>query len=103
MKDHPDKPFNKEYLIISSSFSVTVAEGSSGAGSDDGDTMDTYRVTFRAIPGDVPFRLERHTPRPMIRGPQTAKVVGTSGEEIDTDQYGRVKVKFPLGPRRGGG
>ena len=30
----------------------------------------------------------------MIRGPQTAKVVGAAGDEITTDEYGRVKVKF---------
>ena len=30
----------------------------------------------------------------MIRGPQTARVVGIPGEEITTDEYGRVKVKF---------
>jgi type VI secretion system secreted protein VgrG len=30
----------------------------------------------------------------MIRGPQTARVVGAPNEEITTDQYGRVKVKF---------
>jgi type VI secretion system secreted protein VgrG len=34
------------------------------------------------------------TPVPRIHGCQTAKVVGKSGEEIWTDQYGRVKVKF---------
>ena len=56
--------------------------------------MDTYRVTIRAMPGDLPFRLDRLTHRPLIRGPQTAQVVGKSGEEIDPDQYGRVKVKF---------
>jgi type VI secretion system secreted protein VgrG len=51
-------------------------------------------VTLRAIPADLPFRLDRITPRPMIRGPQTARVVGSPGDEISTDQYGRVKVKF---------
>jgi type VI secretion system secreted protein VgrG len=30
----------------------------------------------------------------MIRGPQTARVVGSAGDEITTDEYGRVKVKF---------
>jgi type VI secretion system secreted protein VgrG len=35
------------------------------------------------------------TPKPLIQGPQTAMVVGTSGEEIYTDEYGRVKVQFP--------
>ena len=35
-------------------FSMSIAEGSSGVG-DEGETLDTYRVTLRAIPGDVPF------------------------------------------------
>ena len=34
------------------------------------------------------------TPRPIMRGPQTATVVGPSGEEIFTDEYARVKVQF---------
>jgi type VI secretion system secreted protein VgrG len=32
--------------------------------------------------------------KPMMRGPQTAVVVGASGNEIETDKHGRVKVKF---------
>ncbi|MBW8040906.1 MAG: hypothetical protein FVQ85_13000 [Planctomycetes bacterium] len=46
-------------------------------------------------PTEQPFRPIRLTPRPLIRGPQTATVIGRSGEEIWTDKYGRVKVKFP--------
>jgi type VI secretion system secreted protein VgrG len=34
------------------------------------------------------------TPKPIVQGPQTAVVVGPSGEEIYTDKYGRVKVQF---------
>ena len=30
----------------------------------------------------------------MVRGPQTAIVVGKKGEEIWTDKYGRVKLQF---------
>ncbi len=30
----------------------------------------------------------------MVEGPQTAIVVGPAGEEIHTDEYGRVKVQF---------
>src|SRR5690606_4252061 len=37
---------------------------------------------------------ERITPRPVVQGPQTAIVVGKSGEEIWTDEFGRVKVQF---------
>jgi type VI secretion system secreted protein VgrG len=68
------------------------SDGTSGGKSE---LTDTYRCSFHAIPGDTPFRLDRKTPRPLIRGPQTAKVVGQSGQEITTDQYGRIKVKFP--------
>ncbi len=90
---YPDKPLNKEYLITHSEISTSIAEGMS-TDQDSGETLDTYRVTVHAIPGDVPFRMHRTTPRPMIRGPQTARVVGASGDEITTDEYGRIKVKF---------
>jgi len=53
-----------------------------------------YGNSFRAIPSDLPFRPARTTPQPFVHGPQTAVVVGTSGEEIFTDKYGRVKVQF---------
>jgi type VI secretion system secreted protein VgrG len=42
----------------------------------------------------VNFRPERVTPRPVMYGPQTAIVVGASGNEIETDKHGRVKVQF---------
>jgi len=46
------------------------------------------------MPSNVPFRPRCKTPKPEIRGPQTAIVVGAAGEEIWTDQYGRVKLQF---------
>jgi type VI secretion system secreted protein VgrG len=90
---HPVRAANRDYLVTRSEFSMSIAEGSS-SDDDNGETIDTYRVTLRAVPGDVPHRLERLTPRPTIRGPQTARVVGSAGDEITTDEYGRVKVKF---------
>jgi type VI secretion system secreted protein VgrG len=42
----------------------------------------------------APFRPERVTPRPVIEGPQTARIVGPAGEDIHTDKHGRVKVQF---------
>jgi type VI secretion system secreted protein VgrG len=42
-----------------------------------------------------PFRPERRTPRPVMYGPQTATVVGTSGTEVSVDKHGRIKVQFP--------
>jgi type VI secretion system secreted protein VgrG len=55
---------------------------------------DHYSNQFNCIPASVPFRTDRTTPKPFVQGPQTAVVVGKSGEEIWVDKYGRVKVQF---------
>ncbi len=57
-------------------------------------TLKEYSNAFEAIPSTVTYRPRRVTPRPRIAGAQTAIVVGKSGEEIWTDQYGRIKVQF---------
>jgi type VI secretion system secreted protein VgrG len=87
----PDPELDQSYLAIRTVTTMTMAEG----GSDTtGQLVDSYRVSVVAIPAATPFRLEQTTPKPMIRGPQTALVVGTSGSEITTETYGRVKVQF---------
>jgi type VI secretion system secreted protein VgrG len=53
-----------------------------------------YRNRFTCIPRAVAYRPPRITAAPMIPGPQTAFVTGPAGEEIYTEQYGRVKVQF---------
>ena len=53
-----------------------------------------YKNRFEAIPASVQFRPARRARKPIIEGTQTAVVVGKSGEEIWTDQYGRVVVQF---------
>jgi type VI secretion system secreted protein VgrG len=53
-----------------------------------------YHNRFLCIPRRVPFRPDQVTPRPTARGVQTATVVGPAGEEIYTDDLGRVKVQF---------
>jgi len=40
------------------------------------------------------FRPRRQSPQPLLSSIQTAVVVGPKGEEIYTDEYGRVKVQF---------
>ena len=54
----------------------------------------TYTGAFQCIPAAVSFVPAATTPRPCIAGPQSAVVVGPSGNEIFTDKYGRVKVQF---------
>jgi type VI secretion system secreted protein VgrG len=43
---------------------------------------------------EQPYLPPLKTPRPKVYGTQTAIVTGKDGEEIWTDQYGRVLVKF---------
>jgi type VI secretion system secreted protein VgrG len=57
-------------------------------------TQTEYSNSFEAFPASVAFRPPVRTPRPHISGSQTAIVTGKSGEEIWTEQYGRIKVKF---------
>lgn len=57
-----------------------------------------YSNAFTCFPYALPYRPPRVTPIPVISGPQTAVVVGPEGEEIFTDKYGRVKVKFMWDP-----
>lgn len=54
----------------------------------------SYANTFVCMPKAVPFRPERTSPKPFVQGPQTAIVTGPSGEEIHTDEHGRIKVAF---------
>lgn len=53
-----------------------------------------YRNRFEAIPRITPYRPRRVAPKPRMHT-QTALVVGKVGEEIWTDQYGRIKIQFP--------
>ncbi len=55
---------------------------------------ETFRATYQVAPTSINYRPPRTTVRPIMRGPQTATVVGPAGEEIFTDKYARVKVQF---------
>jgi type VI secretion system secreted protein VgrG len=54
----------------------------------------TYANAFECLPLELPFRPARVTPRPAVKGTQTAVVVGPAGQEIFTDKYGRIKAQF---------
>jgi type VI secretion system secreted protein VgrG len=61
--------------------------------SSDGDSAN-YSNHFVCIPAETPYRPARRTPKPRVRGIETATVVGPSGQEIHTDKHGRIKVQF---------
>ncbi len=58
---------------------------------------NTYEVVAKLLPIATPFRTRQSTPRPIIEGPQTARVVAPASsqtESIHTDEHARCKVKF---------
>jgi type VI secretion system secreted protein VgrG len=90
LEGYPREDQNREYLVISATHQfagIDYESGVSHAGSD-------VQVSFEAIPSAQPYRSPPITRRTRVAGPQTAIVVGKAGEEIYTDQYGRVKVQF---------
>lgn len=75
---------------------LTEVQHSASVGADYAATTsaaEIYSNTFTCIPHSLKYRPPRDH-RKVILGPQTALVVGRQGEEIDTDEYGRVKVHF---------
>jgi type VI secretion system secreted protein VgrG len=86
---YPSDKQNKQYLIVAATYD------SMNSSHDTGGTDQTqyFHVSLSAIDSTVPFSPPLQPPR-RIEGPQTAIVVGEAGDEITTDQYGRVKVQF---------
>lgn len=87
---HPQKEFNGRYVLSAVKHSVTQGDYFSDSAKDGG----PYRNEFTCIPISTQFRPPRRTAKPSIKGPQTAEVVGPSGEEIWVDKYGRIRVQF---------
>lgn len=60
-----------------------------------GNSEDTsYTNSFTCMPHGMPYRHPLTIAKPVIGGVQTAFVVGPEGEEIYSDEHGRVKVQF---------
>ncbi|QCY13633.1 type VI secretion system tip protein TssI/VgrG [Pseudomonas sp. MPC6] len=53
-----------------------------------------YANKINCVRKKIKFRPQLNTRTPSISGPQTASIVGPPGEEIYTDELGRVKVQF---------
>jgi type VI secretion system secreted protein VgrG len=81
---------NRKYLITACDYAMRDNQyEADGSGSYD------FQAQMMAIPASEHYRPKRLTPKPHTTGPESAVVVGPKGEEIYTDQYGRVKVQFP--------
>ena len=86
-ENHPDKG---GYLVREAVYTMDFE----GYETSDGRIEQRYDCQFEAVPKTITFRPERVAVKAMVNGPQTAIVVGPSGDEIHTDEFGRVKVQF---------
>jgi type VI secretion system secreted protein VgrG len=95
LEEHPLGDLNSKYLLIQVHHHGRQPQPHIGGSQKSAAAeREGYWNTFSCIPASTPFRPPRTTPRPFIAGPQTARVVGPSSEEIYTDEHGRIKVQF---------
>lgn len=92
LEDYKPDDLNQSYLLTDSQHVGSMGDTYTPGGATGGE--ESYSNTFVCIPHSVPFRPPQVTPKPLVQGPQTAVVVGPSGEEIYSDEYGRVKIQF---------
>ncbi|MBN1931807.1 MAG: type VI secretion system tip protein VgrG [Desulfobacterales bacterium] len=85
---------NKSFVLTSIEHTAFEAGDYPGILPQEAESASQYINYFTCIPFEVPYRPSRDTIKPFVRGAQTAIVVGPAGEEIYTDQHGRVKVQF---------
>jgi type VI secretion system secreted protein VgrG len=83
--------FDKQYLITSATYSISINQYETG---DVAPSDQPFKATYTLLDSQSHFHPARTAPKPRIEGPQTAIVVGPSGDEIYTDKFGRVKVQF---------
>ena len=80
LEDHPRSELNADHIV---------------RGVQHFADLEKYQNSLETAPHGVRYRPLRKTRRPVVMGNHTAKVVGPPGEEIWTDQHGRIKVQFP--------
>ncbi|MDR5837784.1 type VI secretion system tip protein TssI/VgrG [Caballeronia sp. LZ034LL] len=89
LEGFPHEAANREYLVIESRVVASEPDQTSNSG------HYLFVASFVVQPATVAFRPSRKDyPKPRTSGPQTAIVTGPAGQEIWTDQYGRVKLSF---------
>ncbi len=81
----PDPSLDKDWVVVDLETTWDDA-----AGAD-----QRYRTRARIVEKGESYRPPHRTPRAVFPGPQLATVTGPAGDEIHTDEHGRIKVHFP--------
>ncbi|WP_373819608.1 type VI secretion system tip protein TssI/VgrG [Glaesserella sp.] len=90
LQHHPNDGLNTDWQVVS-----VVYEGKQPQSSEleSGDKGTTLTNRFEFMPRDQTWRPLQRT-KPRVDGPQIAIVTGPAGEEIYTDNFGRVRLQF---------
>lgn len=90
LSQHPRRAINRDYTLMA----VTHHGHNPRVHEEEaGEAPTSYHNQLVCMPRDVTFRAPKMR-APIVDGPQTAVVVGPAGEEIYTDELGRIKVQF---------
>ncbi|AKH63592.1 type IV secretion protein Rhs [Photorhabdus thracensis] len=87
---HPRDDLNQLWQLVSVAHNGRQPQALEQAGGESGTVMSNQ---FTFIPAHQHWR-PRPGRKPVMDGPQIAKVVGPAGEEIFCDQYGRIRLQF---------
>jgi type VI secretion system secreted protein VgrG len=97
LERHPSDAQNIEYLVARASHSLVAELYRSGSGSGADPSEEIYYGHYEFQPSSRPYRTPCHTPKPLIHGIQTAKVVTKDdggSEEIDVEKLTEIYVRF---------
>jgi type VI secretion system secreted protein VgrG len=97
LQEHPRQAANAEYLILDTHFLIEDVAQDSQIKDAAPDRKQGWRVQvdFTVHPMTEPLRPAMTQAKPYSRGPQPALVVGPAGQNLWTDDLGRIKVQFP--------
>jgi type VI secretion system secreted protein VgrG len=90
LSKHAVGRYNREYLVLACDYQLADNDYDGHGGAS---AVETH-ISAEVHPSDQPYRPARRTPKPLSSGPDSAVVTGPAGQEIHTDEYGRVKVQF---------
>ncbi|MDI1437310.1 type VI secretion system Vgr family protein [Polyangium sorediatum] len=80
---HPHGDLSESTKLLVTEFSV------------EGTPEGEWSMSGQAVFTEAPYRPAQRTTKPRVEGVQSARVVGPKGQEIHTDEFGRVRVQFP--------
>ncbi len=78
--DHPRRELSKRLLVVHSTY--------------EGTSYGEWAHRLETRSAEIPYRPPLDTPKPKVSGVESATVVGPPGEEIHTDEFGRVRAHF---------